>query len=406
MDWLNVAKRLATIDDSTTILDRSRCLHAAAKVSSCQACFELCPVDAIQPGEPPTLNAEVCAGCLACLPACPVGAYTARDAVPALLNCAVRLDVQVVELICEAHPNGKHGVSRAEAAIRVRGCLAGLGVGAYLGLMALDLDNVIVRTDACAQCPWGELRSRIEAQIRQAQRLLEPMGLTDSLACAMPAGAEDLRERAVWNAGSSPVSRRDLFRLASLQGRLALARVLAKDNGEEDSPFSRDRQRILAAVEQLLGEEDLEDETHLADLGFTEIVVDENCNACATCARACPTGALYFRQADMHFRLMFSPQACVDCGICIDVCAPEAISIGHAPTFGHVFSQTSPVTLREGELARCERCNAAIAAQPGVTLCPICEFRKQNPFGSVAPLAFEAGNKISHPRSGNPSAMS
>lgn len=406
MDWLNVAERLAAMGESTTSLDRSRCLHAAAKVSSCRACFELCPADAIQAGEPPSLDVEACAGCLACLPACPVGAYTARDAVPALLNCAARLDVREVELICEAHPGGKYGVSGVEAAIRIRGCLAGLGVGAYLGLVALGLENVVVRTDACAQCPWGDLQSRIEAQIEQAQQLVEPMGLADVLACAMPAGEEERHARTVWSAGSPPVSRRDLFRLGSLQGRVALARALAKHNGEADSPLSRDRQRILAALDHLLEEKEPEEQTLLENVGFAEIVVDDDCNACGTCARACPTGALDFRQADMHFWLTFSPRACVDCAICVDVCAQEAISIRHAPVFSYVFGQTSPVTLQEGELTRCERCNAAIAAQPGVTLCPICEFRKQNPFGSVAPPTFKAGHQSSHRRSGQPSAKS
>ena len=49
--------------------------------------------------------------------------------------------------------------------IRVRGCLAGLGVGTYLALAAMGLERIILRLDACEDCPWVSLQKVIQTQV-------------------------------------------------------------------------------------------------------------------------------------------------------------------------------------------------------------------------------------------------
>lgn len=134
---------------------------------------------------------------------------------------------------------------------------------------------------------------------------------------------EKLQERPVWNADNPPVSRRALFRMASQQGRLALARGLSKDSGDGDSPLSRERLRVLAALERLATEETAAAGPRLDGMGFASVSVSESCTACGTCARACPTDALQFQKKGMRYRLTFSPQACVGCEICADVLLPD-----------------------------------------------------------------------------------
>jgi hypothetical protein len=82
--------------------------------------------------------------------------------------------------------------------------------------------------------------------------------------------------------------------------------------------------------------------------------------------------------------------------VCAHVCAPDAIDIDTAPHISAVFGvPPTGVTLSTGELTRCQRCNTPIAARPGVTLCPTCEMRRKNPFGSIMPqgLARQLGQK-------------
>ena len=161
MSFLSAAERFAAIDHSEVVLDAQQCLHSHDQFSACEACFEICPVDAIQPGKPPALDTDKCQDCLACLPVCPVGAYSADDAVQSLLTCATRLETKTVELICASHGSAEMGLSTEATGILLRGCLAGLGAGTYVALAAIGLEHIVLRVDACANCPWVSLQDTI-----------------------------------------------------------------------------------------------------------------------------------------------------------------------------------------------------------------------------------------------------
>ncbi len=81
MSLIDAAERFAAMDHSAIVLDNARCLHSLELNSACEACFAICPVQAVAPGKPPVLDAQKCESCLACLTVCPVGAFSADDAV-------------------------------------------------------------------------------------------------------------------------------------------------------------------------------------------------------------------------------------------------------------------------------------------------------------------------------------
>lgn len=429
MNILTAAERLAAIDRSQVRFDPVRCLHAQDRFSTCAACYDLCPVDSIQAApvessSPPVFNDEACVTCLACLPACPVGAYTADDAVPALLNCLSRLDAARVELLCELHPAPETGLPGSESAVQVRGCLAGLGAAAYLSLALVGVEQVTLRLDACPECPVGRLQDRVESCVKNAQSLLAlwegvpaegaPSG---SLPAAGPgavqvyAGSPEapLVERPWWSAGDPPLSRRDLFRLASRQGQIAAARAVLKDYEDHSRTPGRERRRLLAFLSRLgpaapaspaklqpgVGQPAA---GHIPN-GFGWASLQEGCSACGVCARACPTGALLFDEQEAgssaaspaptaeSFTLAHDPRLCIGCETCVHVCAPGVICIDTAPDLGQVLAIREPLLLLEGEFQHCTRCKARFAARNGAKLCPVCEFRRKNPFGAALPPA-------------------
>jgi len=384
MDLLSAAERLAAIDRSAVTLIAERCLHSVDTYSTCQACWQLCPEGAIQAGKPPTLAGEKCTACLACLPVCPVGAFSADDSLQGLLNCAARLETAKLELTCARHPSSQLGLPDATA-VQVRGCLAGLGASAYFALASMGVEKVFARTDACAGCPWGGLVTHIESQVAAAGRFLEQWDKAYSVASlgAQPEGG--FSQRPLWDANNPPLSRRDLFRLASRQGQIAAARALAKDQPAAGHRPPRERQRMLSALNRLVEERQGAD-ISLSGLGFVNISISESCTACGVCARACPTAALELdEEKETSYQLKFSFQACTGCEVCVHVCAPAALTLQTDAPSIRVLGQTEPIILRSGEFRRCERCNALIAAAPGVSLCPTCQFRRANPFGSRMP---------------------
>lgn len=52
--------------------------------------------------------------------------------------------------------------------------------------------------------------------------------------------------------------------------------------------------------------------------------IDEKCVCCAACEAHCPLDAI--RAAEPVFRI--APEACTDCGVCVDICPTRAIDKG------------------------------------------------------------------------------
>jgi ferredoxin len=394
---LDAAERFASIDRSTVVLETNRCLHSQDQYSTCAVCMDVCPVDAIQYGKPPVLRTEACLSCMACLPACPVGAFQADDAVAALLNCVPRMESTVIELVCDKHSHAEMGTAHS-GAIRVKGCLAGLGRGAYLMLAALGVEKIIVRTDACVACEWSSLRGRVVGQVSQARQLLGMWGKAESLLCV--AEVENSVERPLWAADNPPLSRRDLFRMMARQGQVAMARAMENGNTSHEKKAGRDQQRLLGAVEHL-PEARAALAMSLKNFGFANLTVSEKCTACGACAHACPTRALRFERAqdDSSFTIKFYARDCIGCDVCEHVCAPAAISIDHAPLFDQVFGAMEPLTVQTGKLARCSNCRSFMAEREGTHLCALCEYRREHPFGSMLPPGMKVPERMANKKS-------
>jgi len=361
-------------------LKKERCLHGQDRFSSCEACFAICPVNAITPDKPPSYEAEKCQSCLACLTVCPVGAYSADDAVASLLNAVTHLEGSELEVLCEKNPQAAQGFSVASIGIRVKGCLAGLGCGAYLSLAAFGLEQILVRMDACSVCEWGTLPVHVEAQVSQAKQLLEAWGKAEILECLSK--VDSPVERLLWEAKNPPLSRRDMFRMLAHQGKVAMARAM-EDGQISNRGLGRNHLRILSAVAHLPAPQP--DYTGiLQDTDFTMVSVTEACTACGVCARACPTHALQFEvnENETEFTLKFSARQCMGCEMCIHVCAPSAVSVDHTPSLVQLFSEES-MTLQEGQLVKCKCCGIPMAARPNIHLCQLCEYRHTHPVGPM-----------------------
>lgn len=383
MNWLSAAERISAIDRKSVVFSADRCLYSMDKFSSCEACYQVCPVEAITPGKPPVFEAGACKSCLACIPVCPTGVYSAEDAVPALIKCAARMEAQSLELACEAHPHLELGSTGSEVAVRIRGCLAGLGVGGYLNLFATGKQQVSVRLDACEECPWGALQPRILEQIEEAQAFLNAWNQDSQLETILTWDGLEEQERPVWDAENPPLSRRDLFRFASQRGQVLAARAMhANQHAAAERRPSAERIRINHAVRQFP-----EIQQDIEELGgYALLTVSDDCTACAACERVCPTNAISFSQYQFKtFTLTYQPDHCIGCGICADVCVPDAITVHPAPSLKEIYGVEGPQNLMEGSLTRCDRCQTVMAKKEGVALCPVCQHRQANPFGGQLP---------------------
>jgi Fe-S-cluster-containing hydrogenase component 2 len=378
----SAVERLANINRSLVALDAGRCLHVHDRMVVCERCYQVCPAGAISEGKPPSLQGEKCSACLACLPVCPTGALSADDAVQMLFDTVVRLEGDSIELLCEKHPQPENGFDESTG-IRVRGCLAGLGSGTLIALIALGQKRVRLRTDACNACEWAVLGSSVDSQVNAARSILQAWEQKELISCEP--SLENSSVRPFWDSQNPPLSRRDLFRMLSKQGQIALARAMEEDVTPSGRKPGRDRLRLLSAVSHL-PEFSTDKDFCLDGVDFATVTVSETCTACGTCARACPTGAMQFLKNDenMAFALLVENRLCIGCDICSHVCLPGSLHIDRTTTFMEIFV-TEKVTLREGELSKCSQCGSFMAKRAESNLCSLCEYRRKHKFGSVLP---------------------
>jgi len=376
VNLLAVAEKLTPADRLPVALDAARCVRAQDKLATCDQCVRACPVDALRLGAPIALAEKICVACGVCLRVCPVDAFTGDDGVTDLLNWLTRLHAQAVELVCSRHPNPAKGQNENTIVLRANTCLAALGSSVYLRLLS-QVSSVAVRMDACTECSLARVQPFITDALEPARQFFPERVVAITEKPANP------KTRPVYDAKSPPVSRRDFFRVLTGESVRAATVAFASES-TRTSAVPRERQRVIHALKHLT----LADpNVPAAFTGAIRLRADDKCTACGVCARACPTGALKFSATENNtYQLTCSVAQCTDCGVCLDVCEPQALQRAGAPTLAE-FIASAPMMLHTGALKHCAKCNTRFAAHLEGNLCPICDFRRRNPFGSLHPRA-------------------
>ncbi len=362
-------------------VDAKRCLHAKSKANTCQLCLDACPVAAISlDSHQIALNASLCVQCGLCLHTCPTGTFTGVDGVEKLLDCVKLLPRgRVIEIACPQHPKGATRLTDTQHKIISTRCLAAYGLSTYASLKALDVKKIILRLDACAQCPLEELKAGI---IRTAEQSNALLSLSEQVIDPVTQVIEaDLRERPAQRSANKAMSRRELFQLF----RKPLDKPTPKtDNADEamsdaeitfDEHIPQERVRLVIALRQLGNNANQSTYTP-----FRGLKAGTDCTACGVCAFACPTHALKIKWNDNKFTLNFASGACTNCSLCTELCPvktlvfDEPIAIEQAVTM-------EPKEITSGPLQHCRKCNAPFAAKELTNLCPLCEYHRRFPFG-------------------------
>jgi MinD superfamily P-loop ATPase len=352
-------------------------------------------------GKPPEWEPARCEHCFACLTVCPAEAFSedrtfagirnspGEDKLKDLLACAVRLEQRTIALVCRRNPNLDQQAPETKVSLQIQGCLAGISAGMYLSLLAAGSDKVCIRMDACQSCSWKSLRSQVINQVSVAERLLSATGRPGSLKIVEWDQLQPRNHTPVWDIHNPPLSRRDLFRMAGIFGKVAEIQALAEAPEQRERIAPREHRRLVNALRQV-ARVMVEPETSLAGMGFANLQVSDACAACGACARACPTGAIVYAENEDQtvFLLAFNPLDCNGCQACLHACVAGAIQVDRSPTFADVFDAKLPVRLRAGRLTRCQRCQLPFASVAGKRLCPVCEYRRIHPFGTLPPHLF------------------
>jgi NAD-dependent dihydropyrimidine dehydrogenase PreA subunit len=303
---------------------------------------------------------------------------------------------RALELVCAEHPGASLG-DRRRVVVRLGTCADDLARHELLELLTLGATDVLVRLDGCGAAATAS------ARLRPLVALLEASG-ADRLHVAEGAGAEApgsgapgaegpaagapgagtpgvadrrprglRRRRAVLDAEHMPLSRRQV---------MGLAHPAPRQLPDEDV---HPQVRLVAAARELLAP----DAPALATLAAPAAALSaRGCTACGVCVQACPTDALTLRHSAASgpaiTTLLQDPAACDGCLRCVDLCPQDALAAAGSVSWQEVLGG-GLTPLQTLATAPCERCGTRFPTPSGERLCPVCAYRRANPFGSFVP---------------------
>ena len=314
----------------------------------------------------------------------------ASDALAAVLR-SVRLapDPVAVWLVCADGPD-RLRTPRDVFAVRLPGCVHDMPVSGYLELALAGA--TAVRSIAGTCCAAGD-----EPPTMTDARSLLAGGLPLVLLTAEASGRRRgiRRSRPVPRAASLPLPRRALL------APLLLTRLPHRPPTE--------RERLLAALEEL-GQPAPAPSTAASLAATTEsggaaevagpggdeprlssappagaVFRTTGCVACAVCVKGCPTGALAIDEEQLVLTLTQDASRCTDCGECVRLCPENALERVRRLTWQDL-RERSVRPLAAVATVACVRCGQAVSTdRADHGLCPVCAYRRRNPFGSALP---------------------
>ena len=317
------------------------------------------------------------------------------DALHGVLHWVARQPVGLeLELVCVEHPGPSRG-EPGRTVVRLATCIREVPAHEVVELLTAGAATVVVRRDGC------EHRGTATDHLAPVVRVLAAAGVprlriddagrptTDDAAPARRGlaglGRRPLRTRPrqvtreVLDAGRMPVPRRQVLGLSPGPAR------------ELPDALASGPHRTNAAVAALLPA----GSRAAADLPSAAVrLAARACTACGVCVRACPTDALSVRSlggadgSPMITSLLQDPTGCDGCLRCVQMCPADVLTVTGTWGWDEVLARVDePEVAPVASLttAECRRCHARFPTTDAASLCPVCTYRRANPFSSALP---------------------
>lgn len=351
------------------------------------------------------------------------GRLTVSEGLESVLRWVARQEEGLgLELVCAEFPDPERG-DRTRAVIRMSTCVAQVPAHEILEVLTAGAGTVVVRCPDPAGSAGHVLpAARVLVSAGVDRLRIEDVAGTSALAASEPTettspettppgtprskrkgpGASRTRGRIrkpvireVLDAGQMPIPRRQVLGLGAGPMR------------DLPDQFQSGPRRLNAALAALLPAAD----PALDALNASVQLAAPGCTACNVCVRACPTDALSLRSfgappdvpddvlsgsrgsgsdpaAPLVTTLLQDPAACDGCGICVQMCPENVLEIRDRWDWSTVLAAAEGQDLKPVvslTTSTCARCGTRFPTTDPGSLCPVCTFRRANPFSSRMP---------------------
>lgn len=334
----------------------ARCI--APDEASCQACLEVCPVDALRIEDGGIEVLDSCRKCGLCVPVCPTSALTIARYSPKRLQEMIATAAQSCEEVYITCTRALGHIPQDGQVVLP--CVGIISWEVWFALLA-DYDNVSV------YLPWGICdRCRTTTGEQTYSLFIDRAESYSTQQVGLETEESDLRlgklrsverkeflkgmaKKAGMGAASiNPVTRKmtqAAQRLQMQQKRLSdITRMVERAVGAHDSRVKR----LLTSNRALLMLT-LYDYPHLAErVSIASVEIDERCKGEGRCVRVCPTHALDLSSQslpEVHHAY------CVGCSLCVDLCPQDAIHLTELPGSALMNHQLTELMREHDELS-------------------------------------------------------
>lgn len=336
----------------------SRCVKSRYKHSLCEKCIGHCPKEAISFHGQLKIDEIKCNQCGICLNLCPTGAFGLNDT--SYIKLFNKIENRGTIIFCCEKSNEHSGVKIP--------CLGFLNLSFLVSLIIAKKKYIMIESSQCQGCSNQTGLKVIRETVENTKTLIDMLGLDANINFL----GVDFN-----NQHETPYSRREVLSLIRKQAANRVSDILNvvyKETPEDiirEQKIPEHRKLLLHFWPELSGPIQSQNKY----LPFTEIRVNSNCNLCAVCVKACPTGALKIFEDDIKMVLKHNIDYCVKCGLCIEICPQGALK--HYDTIElSNFNRKYTKDLMEAPKATCSNCGRDFMAK-GSLICNSCSVKKQ-----------------------------
>ena len=327
----------------------TKCLRNDYAHHDCTFCIDICPEGAllIERGKY-TIKSDLCTSCAVCLGSCPTEALTLESFDPNSFVLAL------------SSKEEKTVSCKKDAA-----CLGSFDLHHYMTMALKNEYSVTCDLSHCSTCTMSkaqEIHDEIVGRIELANGYLAELGLKQALLINHEASQTRASRFSMFKKAHSTVTE---------VGQSGATELFAA----QKSPIPLKMVMLKNALREHM--RDIKTSTVRPNMIFTYQDIDfDQCTNCQECTMFCPTKALY--HTDDKQSILFKGGDCIGCGICHEVCKPNAITNRSEFDLVNVIYDRVE-ELVHYEMAQCQECKCAYPYKGGEQICDRCyDFSKQH----------------------------